>query len=82
MKIVGKVNRDHLSFGDLGTGATFICSSEVGANNPYVYMVLDDVTEEATGEAFNAVEIGNGDLVYFENDRPVVRIKVEAHIVN
>ena len=82
MKIVGKVNRDHLTFGELGTGATFICSSEVGVNNPYVYMVLDDVTDEESGETINAVEIGSGELAYFENDRPIVRVKVEAHIVN
>jgi hypothetical protein len=82
MKIVGKVTRDNLSFGDLGVGATFILSSEVGVNNPYVYMVLDDVTEEETGVAFNAVEIGGGSLACFENDRPIVRVKVEAHIVS
>lgn len=82
MKIVGKVNRLDLFFGDLGIGATFICSSEVGINNPYVYMVLEDVEEAETGEAFNAVEIGSGELAYFENDRPIMRVKVEAHIVN
>ena len=81
MKIVGKVNRDEHTFGDLSIGATFVCHCDVGFDGPYVYMVLEDVTNAETGELYNAVEIGSGEFAYFGDDHPIRHIKVEAHIV-
>ena len=82
MKIVGKVNRDKHIFGDLSIGATFVYLCDVGFEGPYIYMVLEDVTNAETGELHNAVEIGSGVFAYFEDDHPIKRVKVEAHIVS